>query len=67
MIPPKIYHKISLCLFYHNSETYRTGKIKDRERVGNVRLRSEENDRVVKRDKKLKKKLKMIDNQKRKD
>lgn len=67
MIPSKIYHKISLCLFYHNSETYRAGKIAKRERAGNVRLRSEENDRVVKRERKLKKKLKITDNQKRKD
>lgn len=67
MIPSKVYHKILLFLLYHNSETYRTGKIAERERVGNVRLRSEENNRVAKRDAKLKEKLKMTDDQKHKD
>ena len=67
MIPSKIYHKISLFLLYHNSETYRTGKIEDRERVGGVRLRDEKNKKIAKREAKLKGKLKMTDNQKRKD
>ena len=67
MIPSKIYHKISLFLLYHNSETYRTGKIEDRERVGDVRLRDEKNKKIAKREAKLKGKLKMTDNQKRKD
>ena len=67
MIPSKIYHKISLCLFYHNSETYRTSKIEDRERVGGVRLRDEKNKKIAKREAKLKGKLKMTDNQKHKD
>lgn len=67
MIPPEIRHKFWLFCFYHNSETYRTGKIAERERVGSVRLRSEESHRVTKREAKLKEKLKMTDNQKRKD
>lgn len=58
MIPLKIYHKLSLWLFYHNSETYRNGKIAERERVGNVRLRLEETNRIIKSNQKLKEKLK---------
>lgn len=58
MIPPKIYHRLLLLLFYHNSETYRNDKIAERERVGNVRLRCEETHRIIKSNQKLKEKLK---------
>lgn len=58
MIPLKIYHKILLFLLYHNSETYRTGKIEDGERVGGVRLRDEKNKKIAKRETRLKENLK---------
>ncbi len=48
MIPPKIYHKISLCLFYHNSERYRANKIKRRETNGDILIMKEDNERQIK-------------------
>lgn len=68
MIPSKIYHKISLRLFYHNSEKYRTDKINERERNGEMLIRKEENERAAQQKKLFSEKVKkMTDDQKHKN